>query len=258
MRISIARPLKAAKKAEMNKLDLMAFLGSIKAAELVLTRVLDDARWNMAPSRRVRRMIWINRAAGLVAGVALGALATRLAETRVMGRTNGHDTQEQPSTLLLDAEKKIERFGQKLADRDKQAMTGKSSARQQAERTGHCDDGAQASARGEVGAVAASDEPGDLDNRLGDMLAELNIPQAASQIANIPNLSEGMKVVDFEGVDIGRVKVVEDDTFILSRPKGDDLRVPKDAGLRVEGTLLYLRTDANQVHRQGWEAIPAD
>jgi hypothetical protein len=259
MRISLARPMKTLKKAETAKFSLLSVLGTINVADLALMRLWDDLRWSVAPSHRVRRMMWINRAAGLAAGVALGALAIRLVETRVLGRTNGHSHQEQPSTMLLDAEKKIERFGQKLADRGKQALEESiGSTGQQAGRSSDCGDSSPSYESRRAKAATTSDEPGDLDLRVGDVLAELNIPQAESQIADVPHVSEGMKVVDFEGVDIGRVKSVEDDTFILSRPKGDDLRVPKDVGLRVEGTILYLRTDANQVHRQGWEAMPAD
>jgi hypothetical protein len=247
MKNPIARPFKTLKKTETRKFGLLAALGAIKAVEFAITRGFDNLRWSVAPSSRVRRMMWLNRAAGLVAGVALGALTTRLAEARVTGRANGHSGQEQANPLLMDAEKKIERFGQKLAERGKQTMESKGSA------------GSGSSfSSGSRSAGAATDAPGDLDYRVGDVLAELGIPQANRQVADVPKLSDGMKVVDFDGVDIGRVKSVEEGTFILSRPKGDDLRVPRDAALRVEGTILYLRTDANQVHRQGWEAIPTD
>jgi hypothetical protein len=73
--------------------------------------------------------------------------------------------------------------------------------------------------------------------------------------ASGPAISPGMKVVGFDGVDIGRVQEVEEDAFILDRPKGSDLRVPKDAVARVEGTVAYLRVAANRVVQQGWTSM---
>ncbi len=77
-------------------------------------------------------------------------------------------------------------------------------------------------------------------------------------ITEVPALSGGMKVVAVDGTDIGRVKDVREDGFVLSRPRGADLLAPLDSVYKVEDTLVYLRIKANQVARQGWESLPTD
>lgn len=249
-----ARPAKAVKKVEVAKFGILAGLATIKALPFVITRMWDDLRWSVVPSRRVKRMMWTNRIAGLALGAAIGALATYVVETRVMGRSNGHSGQEQASTMLKDVEKKVARYGREVAERGQQVAESARSTVQQSEGSSSRSGSASSSS----GQSATSSGGNDLDYRVDDVLAGMTQRQTESQVADLPNISEGMKVVDFDGVDIGRVKAIESDTFVLSRPKGDDLRVPKNAGLRVEGTILYLRTDANQVHRQGWESVPVD
>ncbi len=82
--------------------------------------------------------------------------------------------------------------------------------------------------------------------------------EAAAASAETWTLSSGMKVVAFDGTDIGRVKDVREDGFVLSRPRGADLLAPLDSVYKVEDTLVYLRIKANQVARQGWESLPAE
>lgn len=66
-------------------------------------------------------------------------------------------------------------------------------------------------------------------------------------------LSNGMKVVAFDGTDIGRVQEIREGVFVLDRPKGNDLLVPLSEVARIEGTVAYLRIDVGQVMKQGWE-----
>jgi hypothetical protein len=66
-------------------------------------------------------------------------------------------------------------------------------------------------------------------------------------------LSNGMKVVAFDGTDIGRVQEVREDVFVLDRPKGSDLLVPMDQVARIEGTVAYLRIDVGQLPKMGWD-----
>ena len=66
-------------------------------------------------------------------------------------------------------------------------------------------------------------------------------------------ISNGMKVVAFDGTDIGRVQEVREEVFILDRPRGADLLVPLDQIARIEGTVVYLRVEVGQVSKMGWE-----
>lgn len=100
---------------------------------------------------------------------------------------------------------------------------------------------------------------------VADMIADIvpGIESAGEQglvsadvpVTEVPSVSEGMKVVAFDGVDIGRIKDVREDGFVLSRPRGSDLLAPLDSVYKVEDTLVYLRIKANQVARQGWESL---
>lgn len=107
---------------------------------------------------------------------------------------------------------------------------------------------------GAQGGTAAESPAGTSD--LSEMLGGRSEVSAPGELlgATGPAISNGMKVVGFDGVDVGRVQEVEDEYFILDRPKGSDLRVPKDALARVEGTVAYLRVAANRVVQQGWES----
>ena len=67
------------------------------------------------------------------------------------------------------------------------------------------------------------------------------------------SVSDGMKVVAFDGTDIGRVQETREDVFVLDRPRGADLLVPKDQVARIEGTVIYLRVEADRVTKMGWE-----
>ena len=68
----------------------------------------------------------------------------------------------------------------------------------------------------------------------------------------MPKVSTGMKVVGLDGVDLGRVKTLQDDRFVMNRQKGPDLVVPLDSCMEVEGTVVRLRIRANRLNSQGW------
>ncbi len=68
----------------------------------------------------------------------------------------------------------------------------------------------------------------------------------------MPNVNTGMKVVGVHGHHSGRVKAVQDNHFVLNRPKSPDLEVPMDAVMRVAGDVVWLRVKSTEVHRQGW------
>ncbi len=76
--------------------------------------------------------------------------------------------------------------------------------------------------------------------------------EALEQARNL-GLSNGMKVVAFDGTDIGRVQEVREDMFVLDRPRGADLLVPLTEVARIEGTVAYLRIEVGQVAKMGWE-----
>jgi hypothetical protein len=78
---------------------------------------------------------------------------------------------------------------------------------------------------------------------------EAEVREEASKLG----LSNGMKIVAFDGTDIGRVQEVREEVFVLDRPKGPDLLVPLTEVARIEGTVAYLRIDVGQVPKMGWE-----
>lgn len=77
-------------------------------------------------------------------------------------------------------------------------------------------------------------------------------PAQAAEAAEA-KVSNGMKVVAFDGTDIGRVQETREDVFVLDRPKGADLLVPLDQVARIEGTVVYLRIEMGQLTKMGWE-----
>ncbi len=79
------------------------------------------------------------------------------------------------------------------------------------------------------------------------------VEEEAREAANNLGLSNGMKVVAFDGTDIGRVQEVREDVFVLDRPRGADLLVPLTEIARIEGTVAYLRIELGQVTKMGWE-----
>lgn len=112
---------------------------------------------------------------------------------------------------------------------------------------------------------AASEETPRADAFASDLNQDTReaIEQAVSQVeqaqeetlqeARALGLSDGMKVVAFDGTDIGRVQEVREDVFVLDRPKGKDLLVPLTEVARIEGTVAYLRVEADRVTKMGWE-----
>lgn len=97
-----------------------------------------------------------------------------------------------------------------------------------------------------------------LDSETRAAIAEVadeveQVQEEAEEQARELGLSEGMKVVAFDGTDIGRVQEVREDVFVLNRPKGSDLLVPLTEVARIEGTVAYLRIEAGRVVKMGWE-----
>jgi hypothetical protein len=74
---------------------------------------------------------------------------------------------------------------------------------------------------------------------------------------DMPNVSQGMKVVGVNGHNIGRVEGVQDSFFVLNRPKAPDLAVPFDACMKVEGDVVWLRVEATDIVHQGWQEASA-
>jgi hypothetical protein len=63
----------------------------------------------------------------------------------------------------------------------------------------------------------------------------------------------GMQVIGLEGSNVGRVKKMGENHFILDRPKAPDIFVPMDAVLEVRnGSQVVLRIPSTLVHLQGW------
>lgn len=117
-----------------------------------------------------------------------------------------------------------------------------------------------------LGHEARRQEPGaeqavDLDELIASIIPASqgdNGAVTSASAAEMPAVSTGMKVVAFDGTDVGRVKALREDGFVLSRPRGEDLLAPLDSVYKVEGTLVYLRFEINQLHRQGWESLPSE
>jgi ElaB/YqjD/DUF883 family membrane-anchored ribosome-binding protein len=120
-----------------------------------------------------------------------------------------------------------------------------------------------------LGHEARRQEPGaeqavDVEDMIADIVpgiegaGEQGLVSTDAPVTEVPPVSSGMKVVAFDGVDIGRIKDVREDGFVLSRPRGSDLLAPLDSVYKVEDTLVYLRIKANQVARQGWESLSGE
>jgi hypothetical protein len=175
----------------------------------------------------------IGRLGGLVIGLGLGALVIYLLD----------QNRERLDREAEEQAEKAYKAGERLARSMAQIKTAEV---------------------GENGRVASSPESfaASETQERSTQTVEQMISELTAGIENEPieredaaRISNGMKVVAIDGVDIGRVKEVEDGSFILSRPQGSDLRVPLDAFYKLEGTIVYLRFEANQIIRQGWEAV---
>lgn len=100
-------------------------------------------------------------------------------------------------------------------------------------------------------APAATSEGADETATAAPQEAAETQPQSGGQ--GEIKISNGMKVVAFDGTDIGRVQEVREEVFVLDRPRGADLLVPLDQIARIEGTVVYLRIEVGQVTKMGWE-----
>ncbi len=100
----------------------------------------------------------------------------------------------------------------------------------------------------------ASDLDKDTRAAINEAIEEVEaVQEEALEEARDLGLSNGMKVVGFEGTDIGRVQEVREDVFVLDRPKGADLLVPLTEVARIEGTVAYLRIEADRLTKMGWQ-----
>ena len=104
------------------------------------------------------------------------------------------------------------------------------------------------------GQAAGSDPDKDTQAAINEAVEEVERAQEETlEEARNLGLSNGMKVVAFDGTNIGRVQEVREDVFVLDRPKGSDLLVPLTELARIEGTVAYLRVEADRVSKMGWE-----
>jgi hypothetical protein len=104
------------------------------------------------------------------------------------------------------------------------------------------------------GDAATSDFDKDTQAAIDEAVEQVErVQEEALEEARALGLSNGMKVVAFDGTDIGRVQEVREVVFVLDRPKGPDLLVPLTEVARIEGTVAYLRIDVGQVSKMGWE-----
>jgi hypothetical protein len=103
-------------------------------------------------------------------------------------------------------------------------------------------------------AEAASDLDKDTQAAINEAAEEARrVEDEALEAAQKLGLSNGMKVVAFDGTDLGRVQEVRERGFVLDRPKGSDLLVPLTEVARIEGTVAYLRIDVGQLTKMGWD-----
>ena len=216
-------------------------------------------------------------------------LVSRVGQTvgqtaQVVGERLEH-ARERLSTKLDEAAASKAEIDAQVSDLAQQASSvaqqAGSQAREQVDRIVEQIETGISDAAGQVEAVA-KDAPEEVSTRLGaseslghearrrepgaeqavdvaEIIAEI-VPdvETTGEAAAAAALSSGMKVVAIDGTDIGRVKDVREDGFVLSRPRGADLLAPLDGVYKVEDTLVYLRIKANQVARQGWESLPTE
>lgn len=63
---------------------------------------------------------------------------------------------------------------------------------------------------------------------------------------------EGMEVMSADGLTLGKIRGIRQDDFLLDRLMARDLSGPTGAIQKVQGNLVMLNVDANQIDNQGW------
>ncbi|MGE5601970.1 MAG: DUF2171 domain-containing protein [Nitrososphaerales archaeon] len=258
--------------------------GKVEALSEDLEEKLGQARKDVAASVKSFRF---GRREGLILGVALGVFATvwlirridrqaAAARLRAAGTRAGEITQGVTSRVgeatqgLTDkagtlAGQAGERVGQVVQTVGTRAGDVVQQIRGQADE--EIEGAKQRLSEGSapIGEVTIGLPP--KDETIGSGLDEATqaaIAEAASEVEQVQEetaeqarelgLSNGMKVVAFDGTDIGRVQEVREDVFVLNRPKGSDLLVPLSEVARIEGTVAYLRIEADRVVKMGWQS----
>lgn len=67
-----------------------------------------------------------------------------------------------------------------------------------------------------------------------------------------PQVNVGMQVVGTDGGNIGTVKEVRDNDFLVNIPKHRDVYVPYNAVQNVTGNTVALNIPSNQINNMGW------
>ena len=67
-----------------------------------------------------------------------------------------------------------------------------------------------------------------------------------------PQVNVGMQVVGTDGGNIGTVKEVRDNDFLVNIPMHRDVYVPYNAIQNVTGNTVALNIPSNQVNNMGW------
>jgi hypothetical protein len=233
---------------------------------------LEQARKGVAASAKDFRF---GRREGLILGATVGVFAAvwlirkmdreaAAARLRAAGTRVGEATQTVTARAGALAGQAGERAGQVVQSVSVRAADAVQRVRGQGEQGVE-----EARLRLSEGTGTSGDNGADGANKREDFAAGLDketraaIEEAVGEVEQVEaeareqarelGLSNGMKVVAFDGTDIGRVQEVREDVFVLDRPKGSDLLVPLTEVARIEGTVAYLRIDVGQVTKMGWE-----
>jgi hypothetical protein len=189
--------------------------------------------------------------AGELAGQVKQEVSTRASGLTGQSRpTNGRDSEgAQPSEYTVPTPPPAEEARTDDLDEARQRLSGEPA-----------EPPVRAEAVDPVAAVSETEmaDQGATDAPAADSMDEgaVDAPAGESEPAAAPSgalkVSDGMKVVAFDGTDIGRVQETREDVFVLDRPRGADLLVPMDQVARIEGTVVYLRVETGQVAKMGW------
>lgn len=216
-------------------------------------------------------VVWVSRRIDReVAKQRLRTAGSRVGETtRVIGSRVGETAQGLGGRVGELAGPAGERLSQVVSTVKERASEVVQQVREQSEHSAdvaveHFSDVSERAREAASRLTVSSDEPGaglssETRAAIDDVVTEAEqvVEQATEQAteqAGAVKVSNGMKVVDLDGVDIGRVQEVREDVFVLNRPKGSDLLVPLDEVARIEGTIVYLRVEADRVMKMGWRS----
>jgi hypothetical protein len=67
-----------------------------------------------------------------------------------------------------------------------------------------------------------------------------------------PQITVGMQVVGTDGGNIGTVKEVRNNDFLVNIPMHRDVYVPYNAVQNVTGNTVALNIPSNQINNMGW------